>query len=333
MILIFSKETDYSTDEVIKWLNFHKASWVRINGEDIDEKSKKLSFFFGENTSKKNGYFFLSGKKIYFNSIKAAWFRRSHSFSKVSSLLSNQKLEVKAIYNLTKFLKGEVTSILRFIIKNLNCKWLDHPNDVSLNKLSTLSLANEIGIKIPETLVTNDLSELKRFASNAQIITKAINEVESFEIDKHLYMLYTRVINKEKLNQINDEFCFPILIQKKIQKKYEIRSFYLEGDFYSMAIFSQNDNQTKIDFREYNNLKPNRTVPYKLPEELKTKLKTLMITLNLKHGSIDLILGENKEYYFLEVNPVGQFGMTSHPCNYYLEKKIAEMLLKLSSHE
>jgi hypothetical protein len=31
---------------------------------------------------------------------------------------------------------------------------------------------------------------------------------------------------------------------------------------------------------------------------------------------------------FLEVNPVGQFGMVSRPCNYQLERKVAELLLR-----
>jgi hypothetical protein len=35
----------------------------------------------------------------------------------------------------------------------------------------------------------------------------------------------------------------------------------------------------------------------------------------------------NKELVFLEINPVGQFGMVSHPCNYYLEKRIAQNLI------
>jgi D-alanine-D-alanine ligase-like ATP-grasp enzyme len=49
---------------------------------------------------------------------------------------------------------------------------------------------------------------------------------------------------------------------------------------------------------------------------------------NLDCGSIDLIYSTDEKYYFLEVNPVGQFGMVSYPCNYQLEKKIAIELIK-----
>lgn len=90
-----------------------------------------------------------------------------------------------------------------------------------------------------------------------------------------------------------------------------------------MAIFSQNDSQTKIDFRNYNHSTPNRNVPYKLPEELEHKLTNLSKKIGINCGSIDMIVTKNDDYIFLEINPIGQFGMVSNPCNYYLHEKIA----------
>ena len=52
----------------------------------------------------------------------------------------------------------------------------------------------------------------------------------------------------------------------------------------------------------------------------------LMHDLELNTGSIDLVLGQDGKYYFLEVNPCGQYRMTSDPCNYYLDKLIAKTL-------
>jgi glutathione synthase/RimK-type ligase-like ATP-grasp enzyme len=93
-----------------------------------------------------------------------------------------------------------------------------------------------------------------------------------------------------------------------------------------MAIFSQGDNKTSLDFRRYNRSFENRKVPFQLPEIIEEKLNGLFNALNLNCGSIDLIFTSNDEYLFLEINPVGQFGMVSFPCNYHLEKIIAEYL-------
>jgi glutathione synthase/RimK-type ligase-like ATP-grasp enzyme len=119
----------------------------------------------------------------------------------------------------------------------------------------------------------------------------------------------------------------PTLFQEYIEKVFEIRSFYLNGLFYSSAIMSQNDRQTQIDFRNYNHTKPNRTPPYKLPNELENKLQKLMFDLNLNSGSIDLLVDKYGNYVFLEVNPIGQFAQVSKPCNYYLEEMIANSLI------
>lgn len=52
-----------------------------------------------------------------------------------------------------------------------------------------------------------------------------------------------------------------------------------------------------------------------------------MNSLDLDSGSIDMIVDSSLTYYFLEVNPIGQFEMVSMPCNYNLEKLIAEELI------
>ena len=121
---------------------------------------------------------------------------------------------------------------------------------------------------------------------------------------------------------------FPTLFQKNIEKEYEIRTFYLQGRFYSSAIFSQKDPTTSIDFRNYNKSFPNRMVPYRIPEALELQVEQLMQELDLDTGSIDFIKGVDGKFYFLEVNPVGQYGFVDVPCNYNINKIIAEELMK-----
>ncbi len=95
-----------------------------------------------------------------------------------------------------------------------------------------------------------------------------------------------------------------------------------------MAIFSQNDDKTKVDYRNYNIEKPNRCAPYSLPQSVESKLFSLMKKIGLNMGSIDMIVTKNTEFVFLEVNPTGQFGWVSENCNYYLEQEIVNCLIK-----
>ena len=130
-----------------------------------------------------------------------------------------------------------------------------------------------------------------------------------------------------EFNNTHDTFL-PSLFQHKIKKSYELRVFYLDKQCYSMAIFSQSNSKTEVDFRNYDLEKPNRTIKYRLPQNLEYKIINLMKDLKLETGSLDFIKGEDGIYYFLEVNPLGQFKMVSAPCNYNLEYLVANFLIK-----
>ncbi|HTO16436.1 MAG TPA: hypothetical protein VLZ83_11735 [Edaphocola sp.] len=200
--------------------------------------------------------------------------------------------------------------------------------------MEMLLKAKEHGIEIPNTIITNQKVKLKRFFNNnnKEIITKSIKDATIFNKKKSndnysTAITYTESIDKEIMNKIPDHF-FPSLFQEKLNKEFEIRSFYLDGNFYSSAIFSQLDKQTDVDFRMYNNKRPNRIIPYNLPKKLQSQLERLMCSLNLKSGSLDLIKTKNGKIVFLEVNPWGQYGIISVPCNFKLDKIIAEYLIK-----
>lgn len=196
-----------------------------------------------------------------------------------------------------------------------------------MNKLVVLKMAAEFGLQIPVTTLTTKKTSLTDFLKKSnKVITKSTSG-ENMIRDRRItanFTNYTEVVPKSFVKSLGEKF-FISQFQQLVEKEYEVRAFYLDRRFYSMAIFSQGDNQTKIEFRKYNREKPNRTVPYKLPSDVEEKLRNLMEALELESGSIDLI-AKDGQYIFLEVNPVGQFGMVSVPCNYYLEKRIAEYL-------
>jgi len=196
------------------------------------------------------------------------------------------------------------------------------------NKIVILEKALNFGINIPNTIITDKKSELLKFKKvYKKIVSKAIGESIFFADTYSGQILnYTNNFTNQDIKKLNKEFQLS-LFQEKIRKKYELRIFFLDDEFYSMAIFSQNDSKTETDFRRYNFKNPNRTVPYNLPTDIKSKLNALRLSLNLNSGSIDMAVNQRNEYIFFEINPVGQYGMTSIPCNYNIDKIISHFLL------
>ncbi len=313
MILILSERQDYATDIVISYIRkIPGAKVFRLNIEDI------LSEYIYIDISSDG--FLINDFLLKYEDVTTVWYRRFGS-SELRSYFDyiNDKISHKVSLQLHR----ENETIKNYICYKLeHSKWLNHYSSVKVNKLEVLDRARTIGLTIPDSVVT---SKSKDMIDNISYVTKSVFEPAFFDYNNSLYATFTTEIGKREM----PEKFFPSLIQNHIVKTFEIRSFYLSGKFYSMAIFSQEHEQTKTDFRKYVKEKPNRFIPYKLPNNIEKKLMLLMESINLDSGSIDLIVDKCNDYVFLEVNPVGQFGMIESRCNYGLYKLISEKLIEI----
>lgn len=320
MILILSTPTDLDTQNVIDWLVDYNATFFRLNDEDL---LKGNVGFYYDLSDESQAYFSQGNIKIFLKDISVVWFRK-FGFLKSYEKVFNKKSDI------TKYLYTEF-SVIRSTIFNLldNKKWLYRKGNMP-TKLEVLKTAQECGLNIPKTKILSNKKSLDIFfeSNNNEVLTKSLGEGKHVEYDNGNYPFFTKKIGNT--SSISDNFS-PTLFQKYTDKILELRIFYLDGDFYSMAIFSQNSPMTKIDFRTYDLENPTRYIPYSLPNEIKDNIDNLMKKLGLNTGSIDMIHATDNEYYFLEVNPSGQFGMTSTPCNYNLHKKVAQYLYKNSN--
>lgn len=325
-IVIFSQESDHTTSDIIGWLNyFQHESVIRINVDDanfkivsINSKTLILRTSFGVNEIRKSDL---------------VWFRRTPGkkvhLVDVNKHVDDFDLQLGIFKNLEKesILESSYFWILR------NCKTIANPFKSTISKIYTLLLAEELDIEVPKWIVCNSKKDLIRFAlKNEKIVQKTFNHFNYRNKNtQESYFFYTKLIediDSEYSSKFDNSF-----FQEYIEKKYEIRSFLWNNRFYSMGIFSQNDDKTRVDFRNYNVQKPNRRVPIKLPSSYADKLKKLLFKLELDTCSIDILVTKDNKFVFLEINPIGQFGMVSYPCNYNLEKTIAKDLIKLSDNE
>lgn len=326
MILIISSQDDISTNDVIDWLLYFQQDFLRISAGD----SVKILDYTIYDNGKEDALLEIKGDSYLISQISSIWYRRSWiTFDEIKVDFDN-KMVAKVFNNQ---LADEYSHLKKQVEILLNSKMLNSQKDNYLSKIEILSIAKKVGLKIPNTIITRSRSTLIRFVQEHKngIITKNYSPGIFLKFQDFLIGGYTTMVTENEIENLPAEFM-PMLFQELIEKSFELRIFYLNGDFYSSAIFSQNDEKTKIDFRNYNDEKPNRTPPFNLPNEMKYKLTNLMNLLELNSGSIDLLVDKHGEMVFLEINPIGQFAQVSNPCNYRIEKKIAESLIN-SSHE
>lgn len=323
MILFISEDTDISTNHVIDWISYWGYNFIRINQSEINQ----FNYLLLKNENVNECSLRIKGRELLLSDIKSTWFRRgSLLFENYFNKSTNSNIVNERLYSkLLPEIKNTIEGIVRFLIEK---RCLGN-NIYSSNKMQVLQIAQKAGLLIPETIITNNRKVVESFLQkHKRIISKGIEEgIGGAKIFNTNICCGTEEITLKDLNLFPDIFFYS-LFQEKIQKEFEIRVFFLAGECYSMAIFSQLDKRTQTDFRNYNIERPNRNVPFKLPSEINEKIKFLMAELKLNTGSIDIIYSMDKKYIFLEVNPVGQYGMVSKPCNYFLDKKIAQFLIE-----
>ena len=319
-ILILSSSNDISTNKVIDWINHFGYEFDRFN-DQIQVQIQKIVL----NSQEQYFIAYFNGTLVDSRNYSSYWYRRGVLLSE--SLTSDENFELDEYHHaVNKY----ITSDNEFVIKALHSilerkKCLGNFKNNFLSKIEVLIIALEVGLEIPQTIITTDFSNIRgEFEKNCRLITKSIQDSFRLVTPNGQLMQYTSELSEEPNTYFNP--FSPSLIQSRINKDIELRIFYLNGECFSAAIFSQSNIRTQVDFRKYDRVKPNRCVPYKIDEELENKILKLMSSLELNTGSIDIIKTIEGKYIFLEVNPIGQFGQVSAPCNYYLEKKIAEYL-------
>ena len=324
MILILSIYGDYSTTRICSWLNYYNKPFLRVNGD------KNTVFFEKMDYEKKEMIFSEGGQEYNFFECQSVWYRKcgirlinfrtnydvmdSDFFSEKGTVLS------ELVQNENKTLSSYIHTVLE------RKKHIGKKYNVVPNKLAVLDQAKHFGLDIPESYVLTKKNSLKDLLiEKGNLITKALGDGIYEFFEDNAYYSYTEMVSLSDLDNYPPIFS-PTLFQTLIQKEYELRIFFFDERYYPMVIFSQENEETKVDSRKESEGQYSRNIPFNLPQKIEDKLRLLMKKLDLNTGSIDIIVDENDKYIFLEVNPVGQFSMVSDPCNYYLEKEIAVYL-------
>lgn len=325
-IILFSQESDHTTSEVIKWIKYFKYdSVLRINVDDLEFKVIDINILSSTVATSFGSFEIKKGDII--------WFRRTPG--KKIHLVDTGKSDNEFDLQLGIFNHLERESIIESLYCWLlnNCQVIANPFKSSVSKINILLIAEKMGITVPDWIICDSKKTLKKFSeTHGSVVQKTFNHFNYHDNKtKESFFLYTSLINN--IEEEYDENFNASFFQEYIDKKYEIRSFYWNKKLYSMAIFSQNDEKTKIDFRNYNLEKPNRRIPIELPTNYSKKLIRFFNKLDLDTCSVDILVTNDDKFIFLEINPIGQFGMVSTPCNYMIEKIIAEDLIKKVQNE
>jgi glutathione synthase/RimK-type ligase-like ATP-grasp enzyme len=280
----------YFIEPIILEREFYGESWT-ISGSIINGEPKSIIEY--------------NNKSYSIDELGAFWNRRNFTTettkkdsSSINSYIASQcSMHVNGLFR-----------YISNIIPTMN-KPLANANATSKFYQNTVALKNEL--KVPPSFFGGSPDLAFDFINSIdQNDTISIKPIESTHLkmdDGNTYAHYNSIFEKRPRNQLDSLSDCPVILQKFIEKKMEFRVTVVGQEIFTASIdTSKASREAKVDWRHYDWANtPYRTCT--LPKIICDKILGLMNDLNLVFGAIDLILDQEDQFHFLEVNPQGQW--------------------------
>ena len=314
--LIVTNKEDLTSDFIVREFRNRGLRFHRLNTEDAGQLS--ITQRLGDATRLHHG-----NTVIKLDAVRAAYFRRP--------LPPNVKIEGLPRSSVT-YIREEWGYLLRSIYLELGEKWFSHPVSVILaeDKPNQLRLAKAIGFAVPETVITNELQAIGHLFSDGNVIAKPLKQSLLEDDGGPGSIIYTTTI--QSIGEVDAESLrvAPVIFQRRIDKRIDLRVTIVESKVFAVAINSQKFETTQTDWRHGSTTGLEHEV-FDLPKYVEDKCVEIVKRLNLRFGAIDLVLDKSGEFWFLECNPNGQWAWIENRTGLPIAEAIVTAMEKISN--
>jgi hypothetical protein len=252
-----------------------------------------------------------SRNEIDLSRVGAVWYRRIRPFVLHPEIVDEAG---------RLFAWSECHEAMAGIWYTLPCYWMNPPlgDEVAQRKIHQLRLAQQIGLAVPVTMITNDPAQAKLFVGDhgpGNVIRKAFRNIEQAPRQ-------TAFVGVADLAALDGVRYAPVIFQRYVPAVADLRITIVDGEVFAAEIRSDADHQ--VDYRPGLHLA--RVRPAALPDTVADRLQQLMKLLNVSFGAIDMRLTPEGEYVFLEINPAGEYLFVSRRTGQPIPQAIAAAL-------
>jgi ATP-grasp ribosomal peptide maturase len=206
-----------------------------------------------------------------------------------------------------------------------SCLWLNHPSRVAdaEYKPYQLAAAARCGLDVPRTVLTNDPTAVDdaREYLGPELVYKPLGLTSVVDGDR-LSMLYTTAVPPEFIADKRVALTVH-QFQKRIHKYRDVRATVVGDQVYAADLFSGGPD-VLLDWRaDYSAIRYERT---QLPEQVEARLLALTRQLGLRFCAADFVVTPEEEYYFVDLNPNGEWGWIEKEAGLPIAAAVAELL-------
>lgn len=212
------------------------------------------------------------------------------------------------------FYKREIEALLGSMVMNIDCLWVNKPETIFKHRFKAhqLKQMSQIGIRIPKSIVTNDIEQIKTFYDtyNKKVLYKPL----SYGAPKNLTDDDFKPDSIEELTRI------PILLQEKIDGM-DVRVHLVGDEAFPTKVARKHDD----DYKTNRDLDIDRI---ELPDTVLEDCRRIAKLFDLVLTGVDFRQNDDGEYVFFEANPSPQFAIYEDECDYNITSCLVDLLAK-----
>lgn len=188
-------------------------------------------------------------------------------------------------------------------------------------KMHQLAKAAEVGLPVPETLVTNEPVAAAGFAASGPTVAKAVAEVRSETEDEVLVGEAFALDSEFEPESVRST---PVLLQRRVDKVADVRVTVVGRKLFAVRIVAPPG--APLDFRQTQPADCDYEV-VELPDSAADRLQSYLDAFGLRFGAFDLAEDRDGTLWFLECNPAGQWGWLEPLSGVDITGALVELLL------
>src|SRR5215471_5854560 len=317
-VLVLTRSDDQSAASVIDHIRAQGNRAFRLDTDRIPTEVRLVAEY---NRASRRARIASPDDRLDLSEVSAVWHRRLRIGGALPESMDKQLRSASQL---------ESRATLLGMIASLQCFCLDPLPNIrhAQNKQLQLQLAEQLGLTIPRTLITNEPSAVREFHRSCEgnIVAKMLSSFAIYD-DGEERVVFTNAVAAEDLEGLESlRFC-PMTFQETVPKALELRTVLIGDLGFTASIDSQEYERSRVDWRRDAVARLGAWRPYKLPNEIQTKLQALLDRFGLQYGAFDLILTPDGRYVFLELNPSGEFFWLDRFAQLPISNAIADVLL------
>ncbi|WP_406501820.1 ATP-grasp ribosomal peptide maturase [Streptomyces sp. NBC_01590] len=294
-VLVIAANDDWPTDRVVTELTGRGVEVFRMDTEDFLQ-------YLGVTARIGQGHGWAgelatAQRTVDLSRVGAVYYRAPGAFQFPAGMTGPEE----------RFAAAQARAGLGGVLSALECRWVNHPTFMARAEYKPVQLeaARASGLRIPATLITNRPQAVRDFAAavDGPLICKPVSSPVLIE-DGQLKTVYTQLLTAEDLADLRGIESTAHLFQAWVGKSHEVRLTVVGQRMFAAEVHAGSE-AAHVDWRsDYGSLTYTTT---DVPDDVAAGMRLLMDRLRLSYGAADFIVDRAGRWWFLEVNPCGQW--------------------------